>query len=63
MNTGNENCELRKKLLKSCHRVVVKAGTRLLTDPKLLPHIVQQIKELRAECKAIDEEVAAVMRG
>ena len=53
MNTGNENCELRKKLLKSCHRVVVKAGTRLLTDPKLLPHIVQQIKELRDAGKQV----------
>ena len=39
MNTPSENCELRKNLLKNCHRVVVKAGTRLLTDPKLLPHI------------------------
>ena len=41
MNAKNENCELRKQLLKNCHRVVVKAGTRLLTDPELLPHIVQ----------------------
>ena len=53
MNTKNENCELRKKLLKNCHRVVVKAGTRLLTDQKLLPHIVQQIKDLRDAGKQV----------
>ena len=53
MNTTSENCELRKNLLKNCHRVVVKAGTRLLTDPKLLPHIVQQIKELRDSGKQV----------
>ncbi|MBO4646737.1 MAG: glutamate 5-kinase [Lentisphaeria bacterium] len=53
MNTISENCELRKNLLKNCHRVVVKAGTRLLTDPKLLPHIVQQIKDLRDSGKQV----------
>ena len=53
MNTKNENCELRKQLLKNCRRVVVKAGTRLLTDPKLLPHIVQQIKDLRDAGKQV----------
>lgn len=53
MNTKNENCELRKNLLKNCHRVVVKAGTRLLTDPELLPHIVQQIKDLRDSGKQV----------
>ena len=53
MNTKNENCELRKKLLKNCHRIVVKAGTRLLTDPKLLPHIVQQINDLRKAGKQV----------
>ena len=53
MNTTTENCELRKNLLKNCHRVVVKAGTRLLTDPKLLPHIVQQIKDLRDSGKQV----------
>lgn len=53
MTTENENCELRKKLLKNCHRVVVKAGTRLLTDPKLLPRIVMQIKELRDSGKQV----------
>lgn len=53
MTTENENCELRKKLLKNCHRVVVKAGTRLLTDPELLPRIVMQIKELRDSGKQV----------
>ena len=53
MTTENENCELRKKLLKNCHRVVVKAGTRLLTDPKLLPRIGMQIKELRDSGKQV----------
>ena len=53
MNTKNENCELRKKLLEDCRRVVVKAGTRLLTDPELLPGIVRQIKELRDDGKQV----------
>ncbi len=53
MNTKNENCELRRRLLKDCRRVVVKAGTRLLTDPKLLPGIVRQIKELRDAGKQV----------
>ena len=53
MNTKNENCELRKKLLEDCRRVVVKAGTRLLTDPELLPGIVRQIKELRDAGKQV----------
>lgn len=38
---------MRKKVVKSCHRVVVKAGTRLLTDPDALPELVRQIKAVR----------------
>ena len=48
-----ENSKLRLSLLKNCHRVVVKAGTRLLTDPELLPKIVLQIKELRDQGKQV----------
>lgn len=52
-NKSSENCELRKKLIQNCHRIVVKAGTRLLTDPKLLPLIVRQIKDLRDSGKQV----------
>ncbi|OQA81739.1 MAG: Glutamate 5-kinase [Lentisphaerae bacterium ADurb.Bin242] len=48
-----ENCELRKKLVKNCHRIVVKAGTRLLTDPRLLPVIIAQIKRIRDAGKQV----------
>ncbi len=48
-----ENCEFRKKLVKNCHRIVVKAGTRLLTDPRLLPVIIAQIKRVRDAGKQV----------
>lgn len=48
-----ENCEVRKKLVKNCHRIVVKAGTRLLTDPRLLPVIIAQIKRIRDAGKQV----------
>lgn len=48
-----ENCEIRKKLVKNCHRIVVKAGTRLLTDPRLLPVIIEQIKRIRDAGKQV----------
>ena len=38
---------IRKEIIKSCRRVVVKAGTRLLTDPKAIPELVAQIKMVR----------------
>lgn len=39
--------DVRKKLIKSCRRVVVKAGTRLLTDPAMIGILVEQIKKIR----------------
>lgn len=47
------NAELRKKLIKNCRRVVVKAGTRLLTDPAALPELVGQIKTIRDSGKQV----------
>ncbi len=37
----------RKKVVDSCRRVVVKAGTRLLTDPEAMPVLVEQIAAIR----------------
>ncbi len=43
----NKNVTLRKKLISRCHRIVIKAGTRLLTDPKAIPLLIDQIAALR----------------
>ena len=48
-----ENIELRKKLIRNCHRIVVKAGTRLLTDPESLPVLIGQIKTIRDAGKQV----------
>lgn len=37
----------RKEVIKNCHRVVIKAGTRLLTEPDAIPTLVAQIKAIR----------------
>lgn len=37
----------RRQVLQHCHRVVVKAGTRLLTDPELIPQLISGIHVLR----------------
>lgn len=37
----------RKKVLARCRRIVVKAGTRLLTDPELIPVLIKGISGLR----------------
>ncbi len=37
----------RRQVLRNCHRVVVKAGTRLLTDPELIPQLIAGINALR----------------
>ncbi len=42
-----KNVTLRKKLIAGCHRIVIKAGTRLLTDPKAIPLLIDQIARLR----------------
>ena len=38
---------IRQKIIQNCHRVVVKAGTRLLTDPQSIPTLVAQIAAIR----------------
>lgn len=41
------NSDVRKDVIRHCRRVVVKAGTRLLTDPQALPALVAQIAAIR----------------
>ena len=41
------NVEIRKRLVHSCKRIVIKAGTRLLTDPEALAVLIRQIKVVR----------------
>lgn len=43
----DKNIEVRKKLVASCRRIVIKAGTRLLTDPEALAVLIRQIKTVR----------------
>lgn len=43
----DKNIEIRKKLVASCRRIVIKAGTRLLTDPEALAVLIRQIKTVR----------------
>ena len=45
--------EVRKQLLANCRRVVVKAGTRLLTDMESLARIVEQIDTIRKSGKQV----------
>ncbi len=51
MNTAN--CKLRKKLVENCHRIVVKAGSRLLTDPAAIAALVDQIAAIRESGKQV----------
>lgn len=37
----------RRQVLRNCRRMVVKAGTRLLTDPELIPQLISGIHVLR----------------
>lgn len=39
--------DIRKNLIKNSHRVVIKAGTRLLTDPNAIPALIDQITKIR----------------
>ena len=48
-----KNINARKKLIDSCGSVVVKAGTRLLTEPALIPVLVSHIAKLRAKGKKV----------
>lgn len=45
----NRNLEIREKVISSCSRVVVKVGTRLLTDPSRIPLLIDQIAKLRSK--------------
>ena len=42
-----KNIQIRKELVSSSKRIVIKAGTRLLTDPEALALLIRQIKMLR----------------
>lgn len=44
----NNAVKLRKDLIAGCHRIVIKAGTRLLTDPQAIPQLVDQIAWIRS---------------
>ena len=44
----NNAVKLRKDLIARCHRIVIKAGTRLLTDPQAIPQLVDQIAWIRS---------------
>ena len=44
----NNAVKLRKDLIERCHRIVIKAGTRLLTDPQAIPQLVDQIAWIRS---------------
>ncbi len=45
--------DIRKKIVKSSRRIVLKAGTRLLTDPACIPALVAQIKKLMDSGKQV----------
>lgn len=45
--------KLRKKIMRDCRRIVIKAGTRLLTNPKAIPSLIEQIAFLRATGKQV----------
>lgn len=40
---------LRRELIKNCRRLVVKVGTRLLTEPARIPPLIAQLAQLREE--------------
>ena len=43
----NEAIQTRLDMLKNCKRIVVKAGTRLLTDPRRFSELIAGIAALR----------------
>ncbi|OGV49544.1 MAG: glutamate 5-kinase [Lentisphaerae bacterium GWF2_52_8] len=45
--TASYNREARRRVLKACTQIVVKVGTRLLTDPARIPALVAQIARIR----------------
>ena len=38
-----KNLQIRKELVSSCKRIVIKAGTRLLTDPEALALLKNEV--------------------
>ena len=49
----NENIAQRNKIIKSAKRVVIKVGTRLLTDSSLIAPLIKQIAELKKAGKHV----------
>ncbi len=47
------NVKLRKEIIRNARRVVVKVGTRLLTDPARIPVLVNQIHKMRQAGKKV----------
>ncbi|OGV34591.1 MAG: glutamate 5-kinase [Lentisphaerae bacterium GWF2_45_14] len=50
---ADKNINARKKIIESCGSVIVKVGTRLLTEPALIPLLVSHITKLRARGKKV----------
>ncbi|MEG2076508.1 MAG: hypothetical protein RRY34_08395 [Victivallaceae bacterium] len=44
---SSDNISLRKKLLANCQHVIIKVGTRLLTDPSRIPILIDNIAAIR----------------
>lgn len=44
---SSDNISLRKNLLASCQHVIIKVGTRLLTDPSRIPILIDNIAAIR----------------
>ena len=47
MDTNNELQQIRRDLIGNCRQIVVKAGTRLLTDPRRFSELIAGIASLR----------------
>lgn len=45
----SKNIEARQKIIKKCRKIVVKIGTRLLTDKNMIPALIAQIAKLRGK--------------
>lgn len=49
----DKNINARKKVIENCGSVIVKVGTRLLTEPARIPVLVSHIAKLRAKGKKV----------
>ncbi len=60
----SEHVEIRQQLLSRCHQIIVKAGTRLLTDHSRIAQLVEGIAAIRAKgCKVLLVTSGAVGMG